>query len=160
MKATKTIILFTLCLAIVACGDSASFEKAAGKFVHQNNIFAKTSRLTASAQLTEVGQPSFSWNATSKKHVICAIFKERIQVKNNLITNQDKVIWIWHTGFGTGREGNILFSQGGTSTTKANSPSPLQPGVYYWAVWALNAQGEPELSSVENLLNIPQPKKP
>jgi hypothetical protein len=139
-------------LALVGCG--AAEDDESGGFVYQNQIFSGTVSIQA-AQSGSLSAPAFSWAATGEKHVVCAIFDERIQLDQNHVSNTDRVVWLWHSGLGSGREGNLLYSHGVAADNGA--PEPLLPGSYYWAVWAMDLDGFPVASSVEYTLAVPGP---
>lgn len=126
-------------------------------FVYNNNIFTRTTTMSVAARVVTAGQPSFSWSATGQKHVVCAVFSERIQVKNNQITNTNKVVWLWHTGIGRGREGNVLYENGisGSNAPLDQIPQSLKSGTYFWGAWVLDEGGTPVRSTIENTLTIP-----
>ncbi len=138
--------------ALAACG--AEGENGNPDPTYQNQLFSGTARINAAKDGSSY-QPGFSWIATGYRHVVCAVFKSPIHVKENQITNADDVVWIWHTGLGTGREGNIRYSDGRPHPASSDAPAPLQNGVYYWGVWALNDAGHAVASSVEYTLNVP-----
>lgn len=144
------LAVFSMALAFSACGA----EGDAVDPTYQNQVFSGTDRINA-AQDGSVYQPGFSWIATGYRHVVCAVFNSPIHVKQNQITNADEVVWIWHTGLGTGREGNIRYSDGRPHPASSDAPAPLASGVYYWAVWALDDAGHAVASSVEYTLNVP-----
>ena len=67
--------------------------------------------------------------------MVVAIFRAHIDVQSNLIVNTDQVVWIWHTGIGRGREGNVTFEDGASAVDDEGrpqgSPSTLQGGTFY-----------------------------
>ena len=140
--------------ALAACGADDSGDSPGGGYVYKNQIFRDTSLITA-AQSGTTTKPSFSWQALGEKHVVCALFSERIQVAQDHISNTDKVRWLWHSGLGRGREGNVLFAHGAADESGNPPPATLAPGTYYWAVWALDEGGQPIASSIENTLKVP-----
>ncbi|PID39903.1 MAG: hypothetical protein CSA65_00545 [Proteobacteria bacterium] len=138
---------------------TATLVGACGKtddpgFVYQNQIFRDTELISAAKSGSDA-TPAFSWQALGEKHVALAIFSEPIQVAQARIVNSDKVVWLWHSGLGKGREGNVLFEQGAKDEAGTPPPTKLAPGTYYWAVWALDEGGHPIASSVENTLTVP-----
>lgn len=150
---TRTALFFVLLsLAGLGCGRSSS--PSSNSVVYHNLIFKNTSKLNATVVLqapATPSQPTFNWPATSRGHVVCALFTQPIAVRDNLITNQRHLVWLWHTGLGTGIEGLVQYGDGipammGTLQPGAQ-PDPLQPGTYYWGVWALNDEGEPVIST-------------
>jgi hypothetical protein len=117
----STVLCSTM-LLLGACGvsDEAGDPGDPG-FVYKNQIFRNTQLVTA-AKSGANATPAFSWQALGEKHVVLAIFSERIQVAQDHIANGDKVVWLWHTGLGSGREGNVLFAQG--AKDEAGAPPP------------------------------------
>ena len=55
-----------------------------------------------------------------------------------------------------GREGNVLYAHGVSGPALDEVPLPLAPGVYSWAVWAFDDEGQPAASSVEYELTVPE----
>lgn len=139
-----------LAFAPAACADGgAEAPKAASEYAYQNVLFSGVTQIPAPHMTSGHSQPAVSWPATDQAHVVCAIFSERIGVKERSITNPDKIVWIWHTGLGQGREGNVLYEHGLSAPSAHGKPAPLPPGTYYWAVWALNEEGLPSHASEE-----------
>jgi len=124
--------------------------------VYYNNLFVQTSRITAAATSAATGFPNFSWSSTGKKHVVCAIFSENIQTKNNRITNSDKIVWLWHSGLGKGREGSLLYENGIKGEKNINTPNKIPKGTYYWGVWVLDIAGKPIPSTLEYTFVVTQ----
>ncbi len=148
--------LLLTALAAVGCSADASDELGGAGFVYENPVFQDTTLITAAAQVgpTE-GTPAFSWPATNFKHVVVAIFDERIGIKDDAISNPHRIRWMWHSGLPTGREGNVLFEHGVSDVQTAGDPEPLPRGTYYWAVWTIDSMGVPARSSIEYTVTIP-----
>lgn len=98
--------------------------------------------------------PPFVWEPTEKKYVFAAIFDdENIDVKDSKIINKDKIIWAWHSGLGSGKEGSVSFYDGrkvlnGEVTNEL--PDKLKSKNYYiFGVWAWNNDGTQILYSSE-----------
>lgn len=144
-------------LAAPGCGSEDAGDLGAGAgFVYENPVFQDTTVVTAQAQAGPAeGTPSFSWPATDYRHVVCAVFDERIGIKDDAITNPHRIKWMWHSGLETGREGNVLFEHGVSDPESGAPPVALPRGTYYWAVWTLDATGVPARSSIEYTLTIP-----
>jgi len=145
---------FSLCIPIIFFACGASDMAPQDPFLYKNSLFVQTHKMTASSTLNKVGRPHFQWASTGRKHVVCAVFSERIQLKNNIITNQHKVVWLWHTGLGKGREGNVLYEHGVDKEGGTGNPPPLKKGTYYWAVWVLDDAGSPIPSTTEYTMII------
>ncbi len=160
IRVLAVIAVSAACVVAAGCGDAADAGAVtSSSFKYVNPLFTNTSNIEAAVGAKEVdagatssstNTPNFSWPATNQKHVVCAVFNEPIGVKDNTITNTHRVVWMWHSGLPQGREGNVTWSQGVSDPQSLSSPKPLPSGVYYWAVWALNQQGLPVRSSVEN----------
>lgn len=150
------VVGFAVWQGAVACGGASSgtYDGGTGPFAFENNIFTRTTRLEATAIANVAGEPNFSWPAIGAKHVVCAIFSERIQTKQDRITNLDRLVWVWHTGLGKGREGNVLYEHGVPNANSTEKPKPLPKGNYYWGVWAFNEEGTPIRSTIEYTLQI------
>lgn len=158
MKMSTDLARFLLscCLLIAAAGCGAEdAESDPAGFVYNNQLFRDTQVIQA-ARSGATGTPAFSWPATEEKHVACAVFSERIQVSQDEISNPESVVWIWHSGLGRGREGNVLYEHGVNDPNSGAAASPLPPGkTYYWAVWALDLAGYPVASTVEQSFKVP-----
>ena len=129
-------------LAVFAAGCDDGSDLAGEDFVYENGILRGAGPLQAAVSGTPQ-RPNFSWPATNEKHVVCALFARRINVRQSEITNPEDIVWIWHTGLGTGRDGNVLYEHG-LSNTRGDAPLDRLPsGTYFWAVWALDEQGLP-----------------
>lgn len=92
--------------------------------------------------------PDFSWQSTGNWNVFAAVFTKKISVNNsrNSISNINDNVWAWHSGLGTGREGNISYSDGRSVVNgvlqTGLTPTPLKTdSTYFWAVWAWSNDG-------------------
>lgn len=132
----------------VGCGDESGYDPT-----YQNLLFTGTVRVDA-AQDGPASQPGFSWVATGWRHVVCAVFRSPIHVAQNKITNTEDLAWVWHTGFGTGREGNVRYSDGRAHLAATSAPAPLAAGDYFWGVWAFDDAGHVVASSIEYQLQV------
>ncbi len=122
-------------------------------FLYNNAIFQGVELLQA-AQSGRPERPNFSWPAAEEDHVVCALFSEAIDVQGREISNPEAVIWLWHSGLGAGRDGNILFEHGLLNNVEEGD-AVLPSGAYFWAVWALSPQGLPIMATQEMLLEVP-----
>ena len=149
-----TVAIFVTAGVLCGCGsdegvDAATAGKAAGEFAYENPIFQSTWTIKASAT-GALSAPSFSWPATNHSHVVCALFDERMSVKDNTITNTHRLVWMWHSGLKGGREGNVQWKDGVADPQTGQKAAALKSGTYFWAVWSVDAQGVPVASTVEN----------
>jgi hypothetical protein len=101
--------------------------------------------LPKQAALVSTDQPRFTWEQTGQGAVMLAVFSEAPEMGNGSITNAASIRWLWHSGLGRGREGDVLFSEGVSvlngDLLAANAPVPLARGrTYYWVVWAWDAE--------------------
>ena len=147
------LLLCVIALVSTACAEGTADNESADFFAYENPVFAGTVRLEAKMTIGHP-EPTVSWPATNAKHVVAAVFSERIGVKDKAITNPDKIVWIWHSGLGKGHEGNILWAHGAPSPSSTAEPIALPVGTYYWAVWALSDDGLPTHSTEEGLHRI------
>lgn len=143
-------------LLALASGCGAASDSAG--FTYQNGLFSRTSALQAAAD-GPAAAPNLSWPATGRRLVVAGFFGKRIDVRQNLITNQSDLLWMWHSGMDGGREGNVLWQNGAPARwgqpLVGQAPAPLAPGTYYWAVWALDDTGKPVQSTVELTHTVP-----
>jgi hypothetical protein len=147
------LLLAAAALAGSACAEATGADEARD-FYYSNTIFSDVTAMQA-APSGAARSPDFSWPATNHKHVACAVFHKRISVKQNKITNIDDVVWIWHSGLGQGRDGNVEWLQGASDPEGNPPPTALADGTWFWAVWALSDEGLPVMSTQEYVLEVP-----
>ncbi len=161
MRWTNPIPLALAVLLLAgACGEAGAdmAGAAATSFGYQNPIFQNTFLITADTVKTSGGSsntahpksPTFNWQATHYKHVIVAVFNEPMNIKDNVIQNTDRMVWMWHSGLKAGKEGLVEWDDGLADPVTDKPAVNLGPGTYYWAVWALDLHGTPALSSIEH----------
>jgi len=131
------------CMLVLGCflygcarTESVSESKEDYYTETQNLIFYGTYEIGLEIA-PNTSQPSFAWEATGLKYVVITIFKSKIDLKENQISNTKDAVWTWNTGMGRGREGNVSFSDG-RDVRDGNiqeTVSPLDPGTYYIAAW-------------------------
>jgi hypothetical protein len=92
--------------------------------------------------------PVFRWDSMDINILTVAIFTNSIDVRDNEIKNTEDIIWQWHSGMENGKEGYVQYSDGrnvlhGTMDTidYQHPATPLDAGLYYWAVWGWNQSG-------------------
>lgn len=91
-------------------------------------------------------EPRFTWTATGNKYVMLGLFSRPVILQNNSIQNNTDLIWVWHSGIGKGREGDVAFNDGlkviNGNLDGAVTPTPLDRGrTYYLAIWAWDEEG-------------------
>ncbi len=93
-------------------------------------------------------EPSFRWDSLDISLVTVAIFNQPINVYKGAIVNTGNLIWQWHSGMESGKEGNIQYSDGRNvlyndeaSIDYFHPARPLDEGHYFWAVWGWNRSG-------------------
>ena len=132
---------------ILGCGDDDTIWVDPNM---ENAVFASADRLVETGvpafDDTTTTTPEFSWRSTGQKFVYLAVFTSNIEVRNKQIINREDNVWSWHSGLGTGREGNVKFEHGRDMVDgkmlESGPPTPLVPGeTYVWAVWAWDDQG-------------------
>jgi len=161
MRLTTTIPLALAVLVLgVGCGEAGDSEVsgAASSFGYQNPIFQNTFLITADTVKKSGGSdvtahpeaPTFNWQSTHYKHVIVAVFNEPLNIKDNVIQNTDRMVWMWHSGLKAGKEGLVEWDDGLADPVTDKPAVDLGSGTFYWAVWALDLHGTPALSSIEH----------
>jgi hypothetical protein len=105
---------------------------------------------------TVAATPTFTWRATGRKYVYLAVFTKNLVVSGGRIANTEDNIWAWHSGLGTGREGNVSFSDGVDVRDGVlqigKPPTPLTSGNgYLWAVWAWQDDGTEIVASTKEM---------
>jgi hypothetical protein len=107
---------------------------------------------TPSPDCTVGTQPAFAWHATGRKLLYVGVFQSNISVAEGQIVNPLANVWAWHSGLGSGRDGNVFFRDGvdvknGALVTGV-APTPLTHGAsYVWAVWAWDDAGQKVIQS-------------
>jgi len=89
--------------------------------------------------------PTFTWRVTGRRYVYLGVFSNNFVVSNGNIININDNVWAWHSGLGTGREGNVSYSDGVNvvrGELQIGPPTSLRSGQgYVWAVWAWGNNG-------------------
>lgn len=85
--------------------------------------------------------PTFTWESTGQRLVFAGIFSRNVTIVRQSIGNTVDNVWAWHTGLGTGREGNVAFGDGVAvidgEVVVGSAAAPLVQGrAYVWVVWA------------------------
>lgn len=121
-------------------------------------IFPGTNLITltfpANGAVIATNEPSFTWSPTGSSYVFLGVFNRPISIQNNGIANITDLVWVWHSGLGHGREGDLTFQDGVASVngnfSSSGTPQPLVRGkTYWWAVWAWDNAGVKILYSSE-----------
>lgn len=98
-------------------------------------------------------KPALRWNEPKDlKFTAAVIFKNRISTKTNSISNIEDIVWMWHSGLGTGTQGNVRYTDGRNvvdgEIKNDQVATPLIIGKpYTWAVWSWDAKGEKIIAS-------------
>ena len=97
--------------------------------------------------MISVDEPEFHWVTSNKRFVLACVSTNILEIYDNRIKNTKDIVWIWHTGIGSGREGSIQYSYGKNVTNgeinEKQEPIPLERGkIYYWSVWAWDEKGQ------------------
>jgi hypothetical protein len=153
------VVLGIISFTLYSCGESEGVGQGyiddtldRGYTRIQNQIFIGT--IPIELEITpDVAKPSFAWRATGSKYVVLAIFRDKIDLKDGRIANIEDAVWMWHTGMGRGREGNVSYDDGADVRNGViqDSVTPLAPGTYYIAVWGYSDEYELIYSSKEYL---------
>ncbi|MCA9524654.1 MAG: hypothetical protein KC609_26990 [Myxococcales bacterium] len=149
------------------CGEKSQRVSSDGptSFAVQNAIFSDVLEVTLAVQSQSGGRPALSWKATEQPYVIAAIFTNNVQIdkQSNSVSNTAEIVWLWHNGLQTGRDGAVKFSDGFDPRREAEGlytlrpeydPASLAPGTYVIALWALDRNGEPVAASREVVLTV------
>lgn len=118
-------------------------------------IIARTTLIKVSAPYFDTiayRNPSIVWEPTGSKNVIAAIFDaDNIEANSDEVLNFEDVVWAWHSGLGTGREGSVFYNDG---RKVENGNITDQPPVllnnlehYVLGIWAWNEDGTRIISS-------------
>lgn len=91
-------------------------------------------------------KPSLQWSGGGEL-VATGIFKNRIETTEKGIKNIQDIVWLWHSGLGTGRNGSVKFTDGRNvlngKVDEISFPTPLTKGNFYsWGVWSWGISGE------------------
>lgn len=95
---------------------------------------------------TVTANPVLRWDSVQTTHIVAAIFKQPVLMINGAVTNTDDIVWIWHTGLGTGKNGHVEYIHGksisnGDIYNETDLIHLVGPGNYYWGVWGWNNSG-------------------
>ncbi len=95
---------------------------------------------------TVSSMPVLEWDTVRSEIVIAAIFSDPIQTNQTGITNDDDIVWIWHSGLESGENKRCEYIDGygmiDSDIDNLVPPIPLQNGhIYFWGVWAYDAAG-------------------
>ena len=152
------IYLLTGCSSDMSSADQEAFDsspQSASDFNTQlqNQIFYNTTSLEIEIKPVNSNSPSFAWTATGSRYMVIAIFKDKIDLKENRIANTQDAIWSWHSGIGRGREGNVSYSDGVDMINGQlqSASTLLNPGVYYILAWGYDGYYNLAYSSEEYL---------
>jgi len=98
-----------------------------------------------SGSLIDDTQPALSWTPNGERLEYVAIFDRPPVQDQGSIVNTHDILWVWHSGLGTGTHGLVQYVDGVQYSDGAygdGPPSPLDRGrLYYWAVWAWREGG-------------------
>lgn len=159
LRVVANLIMVCLCGTAIGCGALPSGPTPAVDSPLGNPMFPGTSLVEVGtpAHLCRVtGEPVFTWKVTGERLVYVGVFEDNVTVTDGRITNTSSNIWAWHSGLGTGREGNVLFQQGvdvrDGILQVGRAPTPLQEGrTYVWAVWAWDEEGVQVIKSSQEI---------
>ena len=139
-----------ICVAvIIACCDKGPNDPPDIRY--KNPVFSSADYFIESGPPdsgdTTGATPGFAWEATGQDLVYLSVFDTNIQASSNRILNSERIVWSWHSGLGTGREGAVFFEDGrdviNGRMLENGPPTPLEAGAsYVWAVWAWDDQGK------------------
>lgn len=164
---TVAALVLTLGLSFAGCGNKPSRSSdGPTSFTVSNAIFAEVTELYVSIQSQPASRPALSWKALDQPYLLAAIFSNNVQVdkQTNTVSNTEQIVWFWHNGLPTGRDGAVKFSDGFDPHLEAEGLYTLTPqfdvpdlpsGTYVLVVWALDRNGEPVAASREMLFTVP-----
>lgn len=144
------IVLLLLSMLFLPCCKKGRGEPIDPWLSGHSPIFQHTIKINVLSPYLDTlttSTPSIFWEPTGQPIVMAAIFNDNnINVSNNNITNWNRAVWAWHSGMGTGREGNLLFLDGkrvvNGDIDYNNPPLALDTNNYYYlAVWAWDDKG-------------------
>ena len=95
---------------------------------------------------TLTSAPELHWDSIQTTRIVAAIFSEPIQISGGIIVNTSDIVWIWHSGLESGRNGKVEFLEGrsinNSNIMNLTAPMPLiGNSIYYWGVWGWDASG-------------------
>lgn len=90
--------------------------------------------------------PVLAWKSVNLQMNLTAIFSNPILVTNSSIVNTDDIVWLWHSGFHTGTNGQLDFQDGrNIRNGNIHDTIPAEPllvdSTYYWGTWYWNNEG-------------------
>jgi hypothetical protein len=149
MSRIITSLLVVLCLSSCSSCKPDDPEPKPSAIQKGIPIIAGTTLIRVTAPYFDTiiyRNPSVIWEPTASKNVIAAIFDaDNIEASSDEILNFEDVIWAWHSGLGTGREGSVFYNDG---RKVENGRITDQPPVllnnlehYVLGIWAWNIDG-------------------
>ncbi|MBN2613546.1 MAG: hypothetical protein JXB00_18465 [Bacteroidales bacterium] len=90
--------------------------------------------------------PVLRWDSVNVPYIVAAIFSQPIEIEGGVISNTSDIVWIWHSGLETGKDGYVEFTEGkqmiNGDIQNLTAPASLTgPANYYWGVWGWNYPG-------------------
>ncbi len=83
--------------------------------------------------------PVLNWDSLGIRIITAVIFNDKIRVEGNSIVNTENIVWQWHSGMKSGKEGRVQYIDGKNVINDTidyyHAPDSLDEGLYYWAVW-------------------------
>jgi hypothetical protein len=100
-------------------------------------------------------EPTFEWENPGGPLTAVAVFASYPYMVSSDVDRIDSfdgdlVRWFWTTDFAAGADDRVSFRDGqglevahnGTVSFDGRTPDPLEPGIWFWAVWGWNGDGE------------------
>lgn len=117
-------------------------------YYDENNFEYKINNSALSTKIDTINnKPIIKWETIDSPLTIVAISNDSLTTINNRITNINSIIWIWHNGMTSGKNGNINFLDGHNvkngNIEYNRTPDNLEIGKFYFLnIWAFDYFGK------------------
>jgi len=117
-------------------------------YFDENNFEYKISNSALSTKIDTINsRPVIKWDTIDSPLAIVAISKDSLTTINNRITNINSIIWIWHNGMVSGKNGNIKFLDGhnvknGNIEYNKTADNLEIAKLYYLNIWGFDYFGK------------------
>ncbi|MFO7658032.1 MAG: hypothetical protein R6W78_13295 [Bacteroidales bacterium] len=157
-KGYQTILKIMLISLLFSCEDNNPMSQNEGLiFTYASAIdvpgytyLSGTDTITVHGEAgivdTLTPMPVLQWDSISIPYLVAAIFSQPVEVENGVIFNTSDIIWFWHSGLESGKNGYVEFGEG-KQMINGDINNLLPPVAlagtarYYWGIWGWDYSG-------------------